>query len=156
MSEQLTDLIAAHDGYGYIPGYPPIYYCMGDDCKAKFSAPREWAEHLALVVEQHTNGRIAEVEADSRRTAFEEQDRMDELTIRTLRAEDAQDAPTAEVSGLRYDNEQLRATITRVEKLQRDLFQQGGNLIAQWGAARLIRAALQEEFIRAAIRRVQP
>lgn len=54
MSEQLTDLIAAHDGYGYVPGYPPIYYCMGDDCKAKFSAPREWAEHLvAVLAETH-------------------------------------------------------------------------------------------------------
>ena len=46
---------------------------------------------------------------------------------------------------------ELEATIARVEKLQRDLFQQGGNLIAQWGAARLIRAALQEGFIRAAL-----
>ncbi|MDV6273948.1 hypothetical protein R3Q06_10605 [Rhodococcus erythropolis] len=39
--------------------------------------------------------------------------------------------------------DKAEATIARVEKLKGDLFQRGGNLIAQWGAARLIGAALE-------------
>lgn len=146
----LTDLIAEH-ALRVVELNEAVRYPECNGCDWVGGLVKDHAAHLASVVEQHTNGRIAEVEADSRRTAFEDQDRMDELTIRTLRAEDAQDALKAEVSGLRYDNEQLQATIARVEKLQGDLFQQGGNLIAQWGAARLIRAALQEGFIRAAL-----
>lgn len=58
----LTDLIAAHDGWGYAVGLE-LYYCLGDGCNLRFANLREWAEHVALVVEQHTNGRMAELEA---------------------------------------------------------------------------------------------
>lgn len=56
----LTDLIAAHDGWGYAVGLE-LYYCLGDGCNLRFANLREWAEHVALVVEQHTNGRTAEL-----------------------------------------------------------------------------------------------
>lgn len=46
----LTDLIAAHTPH---PDY---------DCGCGWNGD-EWAAHLALVVEQHTNGRITELEA---------------------------------------------------------------------------------------------
>ena len=50
----LTDLLAAHEG-GYDAMDDPICKCgwYGDSHPA----------HVALVVEQHTNGRIAELEA---------------------------------------------------------------------------------------------
>ncbi|MCW2092814.1 UNVERIFIED_ORG: hypothetical protein M2328_006094 [Rhodococcus erythropolis] len=136
----LTDLIAAHyrtittaviyrddesDG-AHRKGFECVCAC-GDEYMALTQAGdrteatvlrRADSAHVALVVEQHTNGRIAELEADSRRTAFEDQDHIDELTVRMRRAEDAQDALKAEASGLRYDNEQLQATIARVRAVE--------------------------------------
>lgn len=109
----LTDLIAAH--------HPSGHYMATNEirCGCGWLGPAsDWPAHVALVVEQHTNGRIAELEADSRRTAFEDQDRIDELTVRMRRAEDAQDALKAEASGLRYDNEQFQATIARVRAVE--------------------------------------
>jgi hypothetical protein len=109
----LTDLIAAHR----CAYYGPDHSDRSSTCECEWHG-EDWAAHVALVVEQHTNGRIAELEADSRRTAFEDQDRIDELTVRMRRAEDAQDALKAEASGLRYDNEQFQATIARVRAVE--------------------------------------
>lgn len=55
------------------------------------------------------------------------------------------EASQATTARWRARAEEAEATIARVEKLKVDLFQQGGNLIAQWGAARLIGAALEGE-----------
>ena len=58
----LTDLIAAHDGWGYAV-HLGLYYCQGDGCNLRFADLGEWAAHVALVVEQHANRRMAELEA---------------------------------------------------------------------------------------------
>lgn len=128
----LTDLIAAALG-------DKIMHTNGSGDRN-----RAYAAHVALVVEQYTNGRITE--ANARASArVKAANKRASIRITQIRKDEA----------ARFEAEaraaKAEATIARVEKLQGDLFQQGGNLIAQWGAARLIRAALQEEFIRAAV-----
>jgi len=50
----LTDLIAAHR----------LHTGLQTQCECGINVSHEdWAAHVALVVEQHTNGRIAELEA---------------------------------------------------------------------------------------------
>ncbi|MFI5434468.1 hypothetical protein ACHMZP_21635 [Rhodococcus baikonurensis] len=59
----LTDLIAAHDGWGYgVSLSPKPYYCIGRVCNQRFATHGEWVAHVASVVEEHTNGRIGELE----------------------------------------------------------------------------------------------
>ena len=158
MADNLADLIAAHE---------LNYESRDRNC---LCGNRSWgtdthAAHVALVVEQHTNGRTAE---------YIKQLESERETVTSMCSElesirDEQAARIAELEALRRVDQDLfvqtlaianqrkeraekaEAAIAKVEKLQGDLFQQGGNLIAQWGAARLIRAALQEEFIRAAL-----
>ena len=53
----LTDLIAAHHPFGHYMATNEIR------CGCGWLGPAsDWPAHVALVVEQHTNGRIAEVE----------------------------------------------------------------------------------------------
>ncbi|MFE5789571.1 hypothetical protein [Rhodococcus erythropolis] len=63
----LTDLIAAHRLRPDM--WEPKFICWCGDWEfpgeGSDSAFRAWAAHVALVVEQHTNGRITELEADS-------------------------------------------------------------------------------------------
>ena len=152
----LTDLIAAHqsgDRWTEFT-YPPIFSdkpfvatsvtkMVKCSCGESMSAD-SFPAHVALVVEQHTNGRTAEANVRAR-ARVKAANKRASIRITQIR----------KVEAARFEAEaraaKAEATIARVEKLQGDLFQQGGNLIAQWGAARLIRAALQEEFIRAAV-----
>lgn len=133
----LTDLIAAH------AHLPQFMRCSCGDDLWKYPEGGH-AAHVALVVEQHTNGRMAEVNVRAR-ARVKAANKRASIRITQIRKEEA----------ARFEAEaraaKAEATIARVKKLQGDLFQQGGNLIAQWGVARLIRAALQEEFIRAAL-----
>lgn len=56
----LTDLIAAHYTWREVDEGGDYLVCA---CGHYFASRQTWAEHLKLVVEQHTNGRIAELEA---------------------------------------------------------------------------------------------
>lgn len=145
----LTDLIAAHRLRPDM--WEPKFICWCGDWEfpgeGSDSAFRAWAAHVALVVEQHTNGRITELEADSANWKGRYDDAKQVIESATV----TWTATIRDRNEWRERALAAEAAIARVEKLQRDLFQQGGNLIAQWGAARLIRAALQEEFIRAAL-----
>ncbi|MFF1946796.1 hypothetical protein ACFVWF_32180 [Rhodococcus qingshengii] len=163
----LTDLIATHVLSGPYIEYDSDghhvddFYLCGENCKwtsnegtVNRSAFAAHAAHVALVVEQHTKGRIAELDWDALVAAIpdgwelRESAQLEEVSRVRQRDLEASQATTAR---WRARAEKAEATIARVEKLQGDLFQQGGNLIAQWGAARLIRAALQEGFICAAL-----
>ena len=60
----LTDLIAAHTTNWErrcLGGDESYLQC---DCGDEFEDELSWAAHLKLLVEQHTHGRIAELEAD--------------------------------------------------------------------------------------------
>lgn len=52
----LTDLLAAHWTWREVDEGGDYLVC---ECGSYFSTSRLWAAHVALVVEQHTNGRIA-------------------------------------------------------------------------------------------------
>ena len=58
----LTDLIAAHYTWREVDEGGDYLVCA---CGHYFRSRQTWAEHLKLVVEQHTNGRIAELEAEN-------------------------------------------------------------------------------------------
>jgi len=150
------------------------------------------AAHVALVVEQHTNGRhewpkttpsgftyerpttYAALEhmighmVQSEIECWDEAERPPEpvwemvgiaqqevqsLIVRVAALEAERDVPSRLViedlrRALAVQDAALataQATIARVEALKGDLFLRGGNLIAQWGAARLIGAALDGE-----------
>ncbi|AUS33392.1 hypothetical protein C1M55_21390 [Rhodococcus qingshengii] len=139
----LTDLIAAHT-LRVVELNEAVRYPECNGCDWVGGLVKDHAVHLASVVEQHTNGQITEANVRAR-ARVKAAKRRASIRITQIRKEEA----------ARFEAEaraaKAEATIARVEKLQGDLFQQGGNLIAQWGAARLIRAALQEEFIRAAL-----
>lgn len=108
----LADLIAAHreGDYGRFGRQTCECGWTGDSHPA----------HLALVVEQHTNGRIAELEAEIVR----------------------QKALVKWFDGLATSAER---TIARVNALKVNLFRRGGFIITKWEAARLVRAALEGE-----------
>ena len=139
----LTDLIAAHT-LRVVELNEAVRYPECNGCDWVGGLVKDHAVHLASVVEQHTNGQITEVDVRAR-ARVKAANKRASIRITQIRKEEA----------ARFEAEaraaKAEATIARVKKLQGDLFQQGGNLIAQWGVARLIRAALQEEFIRAAL-----
>ncbi|MFD6517342.1 hypothetical protein [Rhodococcus sp. NPDC060176] len=121
------------------------------------------AREVASVVEQHTNGRHEwpkttptgfTYERPTTYAALEHMiGHMVQSEIECWDEPERPPEPVWEMIGIaqqevgreRARAEKAEATIARVEKLQRDLFQQGGNLIAQWGAARLIGTALEGE-----------
>ena len=139
----LTDLIAAHT-LRVVELNEAVRYPECNGCDWVGGLVKDHAVHLASVVEQHTNGQITEVDVRAR-ARVKAANKRASIRITQIRKEEAARLE-AEARAAKAE-----ATIARVEKLQGDLFQQGGNLIAQWGAARLIRAALQEEFIRAGV-----
>ena len=101
------------------------------ECWNEAERPPEPVWEMVGVAQQEVQRlivRVAELEA--------ERDVPSRLVIADLRrALAVQDAALATA----------QATIARVEALKGDLFLRGGNLIAQWGAARLIGAALEGE-----------
>lgn len=122
----LTDLIAAHT-LRVVELNEAVRYPECNGCDWVGGLVKDHAAHVALVVEQHTNGRTAELEA-----------RVDEWSAEYRKGVQSRDDWRARA-------ETAEATIARVEALKGDLFLRGGNLIAQWGAALLIGAALDGE-----------
>lgn len=104
---------------------------------ASFIAQARSAMPKLITDNERLNARVAELEAERDQAI----------------AHDRQPYPTAwayeqacaALEKHRKRAEKAEAAIARVEALKGDLFLRGGNLIAQWGAARLIGAALEGE-----------
>ncbi|MDV8005024.1 hypothetical protein [Rhodococcus sp. IEGM 1318] len=78
----LTDLIAAHQERPHHDGWI---------CSCGIEGPqRIHAAHVALVVEQHTNGRITELEAENRTLTFSVEDETRDCEGWKIRAEKAE------------------------------------------------------------------
>lgn len=100
----LTDLIAAHTTNWErrcLGGDESYLQC---DCGDEFEDELSWAAHLKLVVEQHTNGRIAELEAALRS--------VDDLIVLVLREEERKDRPSSgTVKAITYSRNYIRAAL---------------------------------------------
>jgi len=109
LTELITDAPAPnHEEDNYDAGYVAALANLRDSAAFK------------LVLEQHTNGRITELEAEVER----------------------QKALVKWFDGLASSAEKA---IDRVHELKVNLFRRGGFIITKWEAARLVRAALEGE-----------
>ena len=125
MSEQLTNPIAAHLR-ALIDEVPPSSYTDDDYDMGRDQGFIDalnfllGSKEFASMVEQHTNGRITELESELAK----------------------QKALVKWFDGLATSAER---TIARVNALKVNLFRRGGFIITKWEAARLVRTALEGE-----------
>ena len=110
----LTDLLAAHMQQATrIFALPNANadYVFREKCSCGWTADRplesqnvQWHTHVALVVEQHTNGRIAELEGALRS--------VDDLIVLVLREEQRRGRPSnGTVKAITYSRNYIRAAL---------------------------------------------
>nr|WP_218681070.1 hypothetical protein [Rhodococcus qingshengii] len=114
----LTDLIAAHTTNWErrcLGGDESYLQC---DCGDEFEDELSWAAHLKLVVEQHTNGRIAELDWDELVAAIPDGWELRESTqleeVSRVRQRDLE-ASQATTERWRTRAQKAEATMARVE-----------------------------------------
>lgn len=108
----LTDLIAAHR----------LYTGLRTQCECGINVSHEdWPAHVALVVEQHTNGRITELEAELEKYHAEERRELEwdrfcaqqdvRCTECGLRYGERKDYTCPHIGEHKYDADELRAAL---------------------------------------------